>query len=60
MNKNAKKYIELICCDIRNNDECVLVDVPCENCPYSEYITNDGFPCYKKALIDLEDILEGE
>ena len=54
MKKDAKKYIELICCDIRNNDECVLVDVPCESCPYNEHIEDEDYPCYKKALDDLK------
>ena len=56
MKKDVRRYIELICCDMRNRDECILQDIPCENCPYNEQMKDDDHPCYEAARSDLEDL----
>ena len=60
MNSNAKRYIELIYCDMNNRQECVLQEIPCENCPYNEHIEDADYPCYKEALDDLKGVWADE
>ena len=60
MKKDVKKFIELIYCDMNNQQQCILQDIPCENCPYNDHIENADYPCYREALDDLEEVWKGE
>ena len=54
MKKDVRRYIELICHCMDDLSQCLLIDAPCESCPYNEHIEDEDYPCYKKALDDLK------
>ncbi len=60
MTKDLNRYIELICCDMDIKQGCLIQNVPCEECPYNEYIEDTEEPCWKRAHSDLEDLWKDE
>ena len=60
MKKEVARYIQLICHEIDEVQECILNYIPCEACPYCDYLNDEKSPCYEKVSRDLKEVWRSE
>lgn len=56
MKKEVARYIQLICHEIDETNECILNYIPCEACTYNGHLNDLDCPCYKQASNDLKEV----